>query len=103
MASQNFTVPNLPVAPEEYSKAYMDQLTNVLRLYFNQLNNPSPLSGATQINGSTIFSGLSFRQPNPSSPNTFVTSLPTQSDLSSLRVGDVYYDTTDSNTLKINT
>ena len=30
--------PNLPLAPEEYSRAYADQLNNVLRLYFNRLD-----------------------------------------------------------------
>jgi len=28
--------PNLPLAPEEYDRRYFDQLTNILRLYFNQ-------------------------------------------------------------------
>jgi len=31
-------VPNLPLPKEEFSKLYLNQLTNVLRLYFNQLN-----------------------------------------------------------------
>jgi hypothetical protein len=30
--------PNLPLAPTEYSPAYIDQLNNVLRLYFNRLD-----------------------------------------------------------------
>jgi hypothetical protein len=30
--------PNLPLAPEEYDRRYSDQLNNVLRLYFNQLD-----------------------------------------------------------------
>lgn len=30
--------PNLPVAQEEYTRLYQEQLNNVLRLYFNQLN-----------------------------------------------------------------
>lgn len=30
--------PNLPLATEEYSRAYADQLNNVLRLYFNRLD-----------------------------------------------------------------
>ena len=29
--------PNLPRPKDEFSKLYLDQLTNVLRLYFNQL------------------------------------------------------------------
>jgi hypothetical protein len=28
--------PNLPLAPNEYERRYFDQLTNTLRLYFNQ-------------------------------------------------------------------
>ena len=31
--------PNLPVAPVEYNQQYQDQIANVLRLYFVQLNN----------------------------------------------------------------
>jgi hypothetical protein len=30
--------PNLPLAPQEYNRQYGDQLTNVLRLYFNRLD-----------------------------------------------------------------
>ena len=30
------TAPNLPLAPQEYDRRYLDQLNNVLRLYFNQ-------------------------------------------------------------------
>jgi hypothetical protein len=32
------TPPNLPLAPEAYDDRYLNQLNNVLRLYFNQLN-----------------------------------------------------------------
>jgi len=28
--------PNLPLAPNEYDRRYFDQLTNTMRLYFNQ-------------------------------------------------------------------
>jgi hypothetical protein len=31
--------PNLPLAPTQYSSRYQEQFNNVLRLYFNQLNN----------------------------------------------------------------
>jgi len=30
--------PNLPLATEEYSRTYQDQLNNVLRLYFNRVS-----------------------------------------------------------------
>jgi len=44
--------PNLPVAPVEYNQQYQDQIANVLRLYFVQLNNFTsaviiPASGTT--------------------------------------------------------
>lgn len=32
-------VPNLPLGTEQYSRQYQDQFANILRLYFNQLNN----------------------------------------------------------------
>ena len=32
-------VPNLPLGTEQYERRYQDQFTNVLRLYFNQLQN----------------------------------------------------------------
>lgn len=31
--------PNLPLAPEQWDKRYQDQFSNVLRLYFNRLDN----------------------------------------------------------------
>ena len=31
--------PNLPIAPVDYSRQYLDQLNNVLRLYFSQIDN----------------------------------------------------------------
>lgn len=34
----NTVAPNLPVATPEYQRQYQDQYSNVLRLYFNQLD-----------------------------------------------------------------
>ena len=34
----NAVAPNLPVATPDYQKQYQDQYSNVLRLYFNQLD-----------------------------------------------------------------
>jgi len=34
----NPAVPNLPLSPVEYDTNYQEKLTNVLRLFFNQLN-----------------------------------------------------------------
>ena len=75
MAQLNAKAPSLPLPGEEYEREYLDKLTNVLRLYFNQLDNPGPL-GAT---------GLNFDLNN----------LPTEADLATLRLGDVYRDTQD--------
>jgi hypothetical protein len=77
---QNQPAPNLPLAPNEYDAAYMSQLANVLRLYFNQINAVQRLNLA----------GL----------NIDVNTLPTVANLANLRVGDVYRDTVD-NSLKI--
>ena len=73
--------PNLPVAPREYDAVFFEQFTNVLRLYFAQLDNP----------GFSAASGL----------NLNIDTLPTQTSLADLRVGDVYRDTTASNVLKV--
>ena len=43
MSIQSPAVPNLPLPQDQFSKSYINQLTNVLRLYFNQEN--STLSG----------------------------------------------------------
>jgi hypothetical protein len=75
MAQLNAKAPSLPLAPDEYEREYFDKLTNVLRLYFNQLDNPGPM-GATSLNFD-------------------LNTLPTEADLANLRLGDVYRDTQD--------
>jgi hypothetical protein len=70
---RNASAPNLPLAPVDYGKDYQDQLNNVLRLYFNQIDN---LLGA--INGT---GGASYLQ----SPN------------------GAWYDTTTQTRVAINT
>jgi len=72
---QNRNPPNLPLAPEEYDRAYMDQINNILRLFFNEINAVQQLSLA----------GL----------NLDLKTLPTDADFANLRVGDVYRDTQD--------
>jgi len=47
--------PALPVAPTEYSRQYTDQLNNILRLYFNTLDN---FVGQLTANGSFVTSNL---------------------------------------------
>ena len=75
MAELNATPPSLPLAPDEYDRRYQDQLNNILRLFFNQLNNPGDVGAATL--------------------NLNLTTLPTEADLPNLRLGDVYRDTQD--------
>lgn len=42
--------PALPLAPTEYTAQYIDQLNNVLRLYFNRLDNlTAQLTSSTDI------------------------------------------------------
>jgi hypothetical protein len=47
--------PNLPLATAQYSREYQDQLNNVLRLYFNRLQNIlGQLSTSGEIDPSTV-------------------------------------------------
>ncbi len=75
MAELNVRPPNLPLAPDEYDRRYQDQLNNTLRLFFTLLNNPGDMGGATL--------------------NLNLNTLPTDADLPTLRLGDVYRDTQD--------
>ena len=93
MSQKNVVAPRLPTAPHEYSQNFMSQLLNVLRLYFNQLDNQGPIAAATQRNGTAVITGLTFAQPDPNNPGKFIVSLPTDADFANLRSGDVFYDT----------
>jgi len=67
--------PNLPNAPREgYSFRYFDQYSNVLRLYFNQIDNFTQ-AAAIPLSGTTA-------------------QRPLQSVQAPLPVGQFYYDTT---------
>jgi len=99
MAQKNVIAPRLPAATPQYDPALINQLTNVLRIYFNQLDNAGPMVASTQRNGTEVVAGLSFFP----APGTSTPSLPTQADLANLRVGDIYYDTSASNVLKVKT
>lgn len=72
---QNRNPPNLPLAPEQYNRAYVDQVNNVLRIFFNEIN--------------------AVQQLNLSRLNLDLATLPTDADFANLRVGDVYRDTQD--------
>ena len=81
MAELNVSPPSLPLAPEQYDRQYQDQLNNVLRLFFARLNNPGDMGGA--------------------SLNLNLNTLPTQADLATLRLGDVFRDTTTGSTSQV--
>jgi hypothetical protein len=99
MAQKNVVAPRLPSATDQYDPTMMNQLLNILRLYFSQLDNAGPIAAASQFNGTDVVAGLSF----PPTGNTTTPSLPTQADIANLRVGDIYYDTSASNVLKVKT
>ena len=99
MAQKNVVAPRLPSATDQYDPVMINQMLNILRLYFAQLDNAGPIAGASEFNGTSVVAGLSFA-PNG---NTTTPSLPTQANLANLRVGDVYYDTSASNVLKVKT
>lgn len=94
MGLKTATQPRLPSAPNEYDRQYMEQLINVLRLYFNQLDNASPAVFASQgVGTTTVVTALTCAQPDLASPGATEISLPTQADFANLRAGDIYYDT----------
>jgi len=99
MSTGTTKAPNLPIAPVDYNQQYQDQLNNVLRLYFNQLDNPGPCSASTQRNGTKVIAALNFSQANATGVQ--VVSIPTQTDLVYLRVGDIYMDTANAYVLKV--
>lgn len=95
MSQKGVRAPFLPTAPAEYDAQYINQLLSILRLYFNQLDNAGPMIASTEQVGGEIATALSFSQPDPTTPTTFIVSLPTEADLGNLRLGDVYRDTQD--------
>jgi len=70
---QNRTPPNIPQAPAQYDLAYMNALSNVIRLFFNEIN--------------------TVQQLNLANLNLDLRTLPTEADYDRLRLGDVYRDT----------
>jgi hypothetical protein len=92
MATPNSIAPRLPVAPVEYDQRFMDEFIRILRLYFAQIDNTGPIQGTT-LNLSTINQTTGLN----------IIGIPTQTSLATLRIGDIYYDTTAGNVLKIKT
>jgi hypothetical protein len=46
--------PNLSIAPVEYSKQYADMLNNILRLYFNTIDNYAQAQTQSTLNGIVV-------------------------------------------------
>lgn len=99
MSTGTIKSPNLPIAPVDYSQQYQDQLNNVLRLYFAQIDNPGPSAASTQRTGGKVISAMNFSEANATGVR--VLSLPTQSDLANITVGSIYVDTSNANVLKV--
>jgi len=55
---KNIVAPNLPLAPNEYQRLAQQTLTNVLRLYFNQLDTFDSIA-AEQMNTNQTLTWLS--------------------------------------------
>jgi hypothetical protein len=99
MSQKNVVAPRIPAVPVMYDATAFNGIFRVISLYFNQLDNQGPIAISTQRNGTNIVAALSA----PPTGTSTVPSLPTQADLSNLRVGDIYYDTTAGNVLKVKT
>jgi hypothetical protein len=81
MGMFNVTPPRLPSSPAEYNVTFMNQLLNVLYLYFQRID--------------------AIQQISVAQVNFDLNTLPTEADLADLRLGDVYRDTTADNALKV--
>ena len=75
MSQANVTPPSLPRAPGDYDANFQEQYSNVLRLFYNNVN--------------------AVQNLNLASLNLDLRTLPTDADLANLRLGDVYRDTQD--------
>lgn len=93
MANKGVVAPRLPAAPPAYDEAYINSLLNILRQYFNQLDNSGPVTTSTQKKSATeVISAISCAKPSTTGSNVAI-SLPTQADFAYLKSGDIYHDT----------
>ena len=93
-------VPVLPIAPEKYTKQYLDELTRVLRLFFTEQDIPTVFRAARlQVlnNEGNVIVDAEFDTAT-SKTQIILSNLPTSA--SGLAVGTVYND---SGTLKVAT
>lgn len=71
--------PNLPVGPVEYDQRYTDQLNNVLRIYFNELDNIVGLLAGTGTGGGAYlrFPYGAFHEDGTTTLSTGITNVST--------------------------
>jgi len=74
---RNPAVPNLPLAPVDYEKQYQEQLNNVLRLYFNQLNNLNAILVGSTGGAVLQFPNGAFHQDGVTTLTTSITNTST--------------------------
>ena len=67
---QNPAVPNLPLASDQYDRLYMDKLTGVLRLFFNQLNAVLTVLTNSYITNTTIYTVATLPTASTSNAGT---------------------------------
>ena len=59
----NPPVPNLPLGTEQYERRYQDQFSNILRLFFNQLNNALGVLITKITTASTVYTVATLPDP----------------------------------------
>jgi hypothetical protein len=70
--------PNLPIGPVDYSQLYVDQLNNILRLYFNELDNAFQLLVGNNQGGAYLrFPYGAFHQDGATTLSTGITNVST--------------------------
>jgi hypothetical protein len=57
MANYKVRAPALPIQPEEYNRSQIDQFQNVLRLYFNRLDQYN-IKASTEQNSQNVLMWL---------------------------------------------
>lgn len=86
---QRFVAPRLAAAPVEYDQRFMDQYTNVLRLYFNQLDAFKSQLQTTTVSPNTDGSAIYF-------PNGAFSSSASQTAASTTTAYDITFTDTDA-------
>jgi hypothetical protein len=86
---QRFVAPRLAAAPVEYDQRFMDQYTNILRLYFNQLDAFKSQLQTTTVSPNADGTNIYF-------PNGAFSSSASQTAVSTTAAYDVTFTNTDA-------